>query len=100
MSDYARRTAVTTSNYVAIQLERFRNPKMEYISQLIGAFDQNWEPTFRQLVLGAPADSVDSIVNNRNRIAHGENVGISYVTIKDYFRDALTVIELIDERFQ
>jgi hypothetical protein len=46
--------------------------------------------------VGARKDAVDSVVNNRNRIAHGENVGISYVRIKEYYDRVVEVIELID----
>lgn len=100
LSDYAKRTASTTSDYVSAQLDRFQNPKSEAIAQLIGTFDKSWESVFRQRIEGAPFDSVNSIVDNRNKIAHGENVGISFHTLKGYFENAKKVIELIDERFQ
>lgn len=99
-ADYARHTAVNTSDYVVGQLERFQNPKAETIAQLVGSFEKSWESTFRAEIEGAPADSLNSIVDNRNKIAHGENVGISYHTIEGYLRNATKVIELIDEKFR
>lgn len=97
--DYARRTAVTTSDYVSRQLRGFRNPKSEEITQIIIAFDKTWSETFIREVDGAPSDSINSIVDNRNQIAHGENVGISYHTIKEYHDNAMKVIRLIDDKF-
>lgn len=99
LSTYARSTAKTTSEYVSAQLNRFQNPKAEAITQLVAAFDKSWEESFRNKIAGAPADSLNSIVENRNKIAHGENVGISLVTLESYFSNAIKVVELIDERF-
>jgi hypothetical protein len=99
LGDYAKRTAVTTSDYVSKQLRSFRNPKYEEIMQVIIAFDKTWAEAFGSAANGAPSDAINSIVNNRNQIAHGENVGISYHTIKEYHDNAIKVIELIDDKF-
>jgi hypothetical protein len=69
---------------------------MERILQVCRAFDQDWAEHLAAETVGARKDAVDSVVNNRNRIAHGENVGISYVRIKEYYDRVVEVIELID----
>jgi hypothetical protein len=100
LREYARHTAVTTSGYVIKQLDYFRNPKTDYIRELVRAFDETWGDAFSAKIEGEFADAVDSIVNNRNRIAHGLDVGISYGTVSDYYRAACEVIKLIDDHFQ
>lgn len=98
-ADYAKNTAITTSEYVSAQLRRFQNPKAETIVQLVGAFDKAWVETFRAEISGEPTDSLNSIVENRNKIAHGESVGLSLVVLQRYFSSAIKIVELIDSKF-
>jgi glycerol dehydrogenase-like iron-containing ADH family enzyme len=69
---------------------------MEKICQLTGSFDQNWEMALRRATEGEIKDAIDSIVHNRHKIAHGEDVGLSYVTMRRYFENAVKLIELLE----
>ncbi len=40
-------------------------------------------------------DAIDSIVSLRNRIAHGESVGITYIRILEYYQRANRVIDFL-----
>lgn len=99
LSSYAEKTAIKTSGYVSAQLRQFQNPNVEAIRQLIERFDNSWCESFLNSIEGAPADSVNSIVGNRHQIAHGENTGITFHTIKEYFEHAKEVVALIDDNF-
>jgi hypothetical protein len=97
-SDYAKKKASpNVSNFVSSILDRFQNPKMNKILELVHDFNPQWEAELKNFTDGELGDSVDSIVANRHNLAHGrQNVGISYVTIKKYYQNAIKVIELID----
>lgn len=97
--EYAKKKAIPqVANFVEGKLEDFQNPKMEKILQLTGLFSKEWENQLRRQTEGELKDAVDSIANNRNQIAHGGSVGISYLQIKDYYERAIKVIELIENQ--
>ena len=81
-------------------LERFYNPKMEKILNLTGKFNLAWENQLRESTEGELKEAIDSIVANRNRIAHGKDVGISYVIIKKYYANAIKVVEMIENQIK
>lgn len=98
-SQYAKNKANTNiANFVERKLDDLQNPKMEKILQLTGAFSAEWESTLRKNTEGALKDAIDSIVANRNNIAHGQDVGITYARIKDYYHKAFKVIKMIEEQ--
>lgn len=97
--EYARKKATPqVANFVEGKLEDFQNPKMEKILQLTGLFSKEWANELRLETEGELKDAVDSIANNRNQIAHGGSVGISYSQIKSYYDRAIEVIELIENQ--
>jgi hypothetical protein len=96
---YARtKAAPFVANYVEKQLKDFQNPKMGKILDLTKSFNAQWEIDLKIATEGERKDSIDSIVDNKNRIAHGEWVGITYATIKRYYINALSVVELIEQQ--
>jgi len=98
-SEYSEKKAnENVANYVNNRLERFQSPKMGNILELTGAFNQQWAADLETATEGELKASVDSIVTNRHNIAHGQNTGISYVTIHKYYQDAIKVVELIEEQ--
>jgi hypothetical protein len=98
-SEYAKNKAAPyIVNYVEGRLGDFQNAKMEKILQLTRLFSREWESNLRDATEGNLKDAVDSIVINRHKIAHGEDVGISYVRIKEYYQAAIKVVELIEKQ--
>ena len=98
-SQYAKnKSTPQIANFVESQLDEFQNPKMEKILRLTGLFSREWESNLRKDTEGELKDSVDSIVSNRNNIAHGQDVAITYVRIKIYYQNALKVVDLIENQ--
>ena len=92
--------APNVANFVKNKLEDFQNPKMEKILELTRSFNQAWEIHLRAATEGEIKDAVDSVVANRHLIAHGRSVGITYVMIKNYYNNAIKLIDLIDKQCQ
>jgi hypothetical protein len=46
---------------------------------------------------GQLSDSVNSIVGNRHRIAHGASVSLSMSSLQAYHADATTVVALLEK---
>lgn len=84
------------ANFVQSNLKRLRNPKMENILQLVGSFSQTWRDSIQKSVEGELKDAVDSVVSNRNQIAHGGDVGITYGQINYYYNKSVEVIKLLE----
>ena len=99
LNEYAKKTsAPSVANYVENRLNSFQSPNMERILQLLGAFNSTWQDELESLTEGEPKDAIDGIKANRDLIAHGENVGITYTTIQRYYQNALMVVELIENQ--
>ena len=98
LSEYTRRvTNAAVSNFVSAKLRGFQNPKMHSILELFGSFNPEWRAQLEAIVQDQLSDSVNSIVGNRHKIAHGESVSLSMTSLAAYYKDAVTVIDLLQE---
>jgi len=100
-SEYAKNKAAPfVANYIEKQLSGFQNPNMEKILNVARAFNPKWADEIEELTEGEVKDSVDSIVATRHGIVHGRNVGITYTKIKEYYQNAVNLVELIENQCQ
>ena len=98
LKEYAERnSSPIITNFVEKKIGRFQNANMKKIMQLIMSFNSDWADTLEKELSGETKDSVDSIVANKNNIAHGVSVGITYAQIKKYYENSLVLIERIEE---
>jgi hypothetical protein len=80
------------------QVRRHRNLSRSELLQLVGNFSDEWRATIRDAIKGRLGDSLDSIVNLRNGIAHGSDTSdVSLNALRNYFHDAIEVIRLVFE---
>ncbi len=68
---------MSVANFVESRLRQFQNPKMGSILDLAGGFSQELRKRLDSNTKGQLGESVNSIVDNRHKIAHGESVGIT-----------------------
>ena len=98
-SEYAvMKAEEKVANFVENQLDQWRNPNMEAILQLTGAFSPEWRTRLERATEGELKDHVNSIIYNRHQIAHGNPVGITYGRIRDYYDSAKKVVSLIEKQ--
>jgi hypothetical protein len=83
------------ANFVNSQLDFTLNPRRDRILDLVGKFNRSWKDNLKVTTKGELSDSLTSIVNNRNLIAHGDDVNVSLKDLKKYFDDAQKVVKLI-----
>ncbi len=97
-SEYAKEKASPQIvNFVEEKLKGFQNPRMEKVFQLMASFDEEWGKQLKTKTEGEIKDAVNSIVILRNSIAHGKSVGITYITIQDYYKSSKKLLDVIDE---
>jgi hypothetical protein len=85
--------------FVSRRMRDLMNPKMGKILDVIADFDQGIRDEIAKLTEGELRDAVDGVVQNRNKIAHGIEIGIGFTTIQNYYHSVIKVIELIESRF-
>ena len=85
------------SNFVVSRTGRDRNVNSEILCQITGQFDGGWRHQL-EVFLGDKnrGDSLDSVVRNRHKIAHGQSVSIGLVQIKDWYERIVEIIDFLE----
>jgi len=93
--DYVKdKSAPNVRGYIGKNL-KLQNASSEKIYILVKSFNEDWEVSFRQKTEGELKDAIDSVVANRNQIAHGRNVGISFNVINNYYQRSKEFIRIL-----
>jgi len=74
----------------------FRNPNIAKIAGLLGDFNTQWKEEIKNL----PDDvktALDNIYTNKNGIAHGDTINITFADVCDFYGKSKAVIEKIDD---
>jgi hypothetical protein len=82
--------------YVEDQLQFFYNPKTNRILELAGAFDPGWRTSLEAAIEDEIRDALDTIVENKNRVAHGRDSQITFAGISAYYERATRVLDLLE----
>ncbi|MDO9579999.1 MAG: MAE_28990/MAE_18760 family HEPN-like nuclease, partial [Bacteroidales bacterium] len=84
-------------NFVEVFIgEQFRSPRYENIKKLVKAFDPKYGYELRSKIEDKNITALDSIVNNKNKAAHGE---VSNATIDDIIgwnKDTIKIFEELE----
>ncbi len=88
-----KRAARQVLAYVESNLHFFQNPKYSKIEELLRTFDPKIAEAFVSETTEAEVAAIDSVVNNKNNLAHGENPGLGLEVMKDYYRLVVSSLE-------
>jgi len=91
------RSSPEIANYVEKKLGRETNLNMTKIIDLLAQFDKDLGKTLRQRTEGELKYAVDSVIANRHPIAHGRNVSVSFIRLREWYEKSVDVIEIIEE---
>lgn len=86
------------ASFVTAQLGFLQNPKMGKILELVGKFSPDWQKQLEAETSGEIKAAVNSIVTNRNKIAHGEDVSLGLVGLQRYYKSAKKLVRLIEQQ--
>jgi hypothetical protein len=89
------RTHPTISNYVNSSTSKLTNLNAEQIGKLLNSFNPEWKEKFENMLTDEEKDSVDSVVANRHLIAHGKNVGVSFVRVKNWYENIKKIVQKV-----
>jgi len=89
----------TVSNYVGTNIKGITNLNDEKLKQIIGSFDKEWREKLDELLSDEHKEALDSIYANRNSIAHGKDVTITYHRLNPYYKKIWQTISTIYDNF-
>ena len=97
--DYAeKKSSGHVSHYVSKQLDKFWDPSMDKILALTCDFSPDWMKMLEGATKGEIKAAINSIVSQRNLIAHGESSSISFEQLKKYYDKAIEGIRIIESQ--
>ncbi|MDZ7793925.1 MAG: HEPN domain-containing protein [Spirochaetia bacterium] len=83
-------------NYIHNNLKTFTNAKTEKIETLFKKFNDDWVVKLSEIDnYDEVKASINSIIGQRHRIAHGNDSTIGFVSLKEYYKNINKMIEHI-----
>jgi hypothetical protein len=83
-------------SFVSYRLEKPGNLRMDRVAKLVKEFGDDW---YSELTEHADIDqieaAVNSIVSNRNNVAHGEDISVGIVQLRSYFDWAVALLDFL-----
>ena len=101
-SEYAKgSSSPQVAQFVSKRLTEIYNPNAERFVQTAGDFNEKWKVELSEFLDADPErrkGGINSIISNRNKIAHGESVSVSPGLVKDYLDRSVEVLEFIENQ--
>lgn len=103
IADYtSSNQSIQIRNYVDATLRKnSMNPSFKNIHTCLKNFDNNWNDAFKLSLKNHPdkdriVDSINSLNEARNDLAHGGNPTTSLNDVMQYFHDSVILLEILD----
>lgn len=85
-------------NFVKTLIDHhFRNPNYENIKKMVKALDPRYKDIFYEKINNENVVALNSIINNKNNIAHGKSSNATIREIKNYHKNTLKIFEVLEE---
>lgn len=75
----------------------FRSPSLANVKALLGKFGVSYKDSFRKLLDARVQHAYDSILHNRNSVAHGDGSLVTIGEVKGFYEDAHIVLDHFQE---
>lgn len=79
--------------FVSQKLKNVTNLNYDRLSSVLRSFNADWANEFEVAISDEQRSALNSVISNRNNIAHGENDNISYELMKGYYKSIKEVVE-------
>lgn len=98
--DIAKRSSSpAVANFTVSSLSQIRNPKTSRFLEVAGSFKKTWREELEQYVdAEGRREAIDSIMQNRHQIAHGQLSSITIVRVKEYLSKSVAVIAFMEKQ--
>jgi hypothetical protein len=85
------------TNYLQNDLKNVTNLSEEKMQKVLTKFSEDWCNNFNSNVAEQQLQSLNSIISNRNSIAHGQQDNISYKVIGQYYTDLKEIVKALKD---
>lgn len=87
------------ANFASSQIRQIQNPKTKRILEIAGSFKEDWRESLDTFVgENGRREAIDSIMQNRHLIAHGQSAGVTLAQVRRYFDLAVEVLAFIEKK--
>lgn len=83
------------NNYIAKRTKYITNLDFKRLKGLLSEFDINWSKEFEEKITDRQRSSINSVVSNRNNIAHGNQDSLTYRDMVNYYNDVKEVSKIL-----
>ncbi len=90
-------SAPRVQRHIESRLHQLTNFKTQRLVDLFRSFDPDWGIQLDSFLIDEYKDAINSIVDNRNTIAHGGNVGITVSRVLNYYTIIKKVVKKLNE---
>lgn len=84
-------------SYVNKETKYITNLRYDKLLEILNSFDKNWKEAFETKINDEQKAALNTIVSNRNNIAHGENDAISYNLMVNYYQRIKEVVDILKQ---
>lgn len=85
------------NNYIIKRTKYLTNLDYKKLKSLLGEFDPDWSLEFDKKITEQQKSSINSVISNRNNIAHGNQDSITYRDMTSYYKDVKDVCKILIE---
>ena len=94
---FAENTPQYLKEYISDKVDKsFRNPDQSNTKGFLKSFNKEWTKTLNQIIDSECWNALESIVWQKNLIAHGNNSTITFNDIKKYYTNSIEIIKELD----
>lgn len=91
-----KKTPKPVANFVNHQFKNFSSIDTKKIQKTFSLFSEEWVNEFNQKLNEEQSSALNSIISNRNNIAHGQNDSISLKNAKSYYDELKIILNILD----
>jgi hypothetical protein len=84
---------ISVQRHVDTRLRRFTSANTQNIIELLGSFEADWRIDLEGYIVDEYKDAINSVISLRHTIAHGRYVGVTMVSVKDYYERVKNVVD-------
>ncbi len=92
--DHTRKQAApSVLRFVESRTKRLNNFNTERLLQVIGSLDPDWRKDLEGFLDDKSQAALNSIVNLRNAIVHGQSVSVTLARVKEYYEQTKRIVD-------
>ncbi len=99
IGDYTQsRVPKEVNRYISQKFKDITNLKCNRLKDVLDSFSNKWSEEFHTYLEEheQQKNSIESLITNRHNIAHGQNAGMSFSNLEQYYADVKAVITKLE----